>query len=844
MVLNPREAPRGSLQDWNWGLIGEDSYYTALFPRAWTIYEEPDEDLRLVCRQISPVIPHNYRDSSLPVSVFVWTITNLHSKEAAEVSLMFTFQNGSGASSDAAGGHLHRTFQIPVPSSSASSSLSDDSEAQTKPCNFEGVEMLHRTNDEDCPLSFAIATTTGPDRQVSFCPSFETNSSGKELWQSFSYNGTLPEMFPSSSSSTASFNKWTSPSKTGTTVGGAIAVKLKVEPGKSNEIVFALTWDSPNVRLSRDSALHERYYTRFTGAFSPSPFPNREGVVASMAVEALTEWKSWEQQIEAWQNPVLKDENLPSWFKCALFNELYYLAAGGSVWISSSSSSPSLSSSGKGEASNLEEEKKEKEKATGEPLEERSKPHPPLQTDVGRFLYLEGGFQERLPLYNTYDSHFYASFALCMLWPSLELSLQREVASWVPRELSHLPFKAVHDGKLVQKRKVMGAVPHDMGSPSLQGGEEAPINAHIMHDTSRRKDLNSKFVLQVYRDFVFTGDKLFLREVWPAVRNALEYLQGRFDKDGDGMIENEGGEADQGYEGWSSEGVSAYTGGLWLAALAAATAIARTLLDEEQEGEEQEELQNLVQHYQERLDKATRVYEAKLWKAEEKGEGEEGGYYRFNETSYNNGGDSVMADQMAGQWYARACGLPTLLPPARVLAALKTVYKLNVLGHDRGKRGAINAMRPDGSIDTSCSPSSEVWPGVCFALSACMLQEGMPEECFRTAHGTYRTIYHDWGFWFQTPEAWECVGRAAGCHRALASMRGLSVWAVYWAYLLRCASFDARRIYLLSVTPGQNKKQQKKKRHDDKGKEKEQEKEKQKEEEEEEEEEEKEEHNV
>lgn len=30
-------------------------------------------------------------------------------------------------------------------------------------------------------------------------------------------------------------------------------------------------------------------------------------------------------------------------------------------------------------------------------------------------------------MYNTYDVHFYASFALVMLWPKLELSLQYDM---------------------------------------------------------------------------------------------------------------------------------------------------------------------------------------------------------------------------------------------------------------------------------------------------------------------------------------------------------------------------------------------------------------------------------
>jgi len=50
---------------------------------------------------------------------------------------------------------------------------------------------------------------------------------------------------------------------------------------------------------------------------------------------------------------------------------------------------------------------------------------------VGQFLYLEG--HEYL-MYNTYDVHFYASFALLMLWPQLELSLQRDFARAVAAE--------------------------------------------------------------------------------------------------------------------------------------------------------------------------------------------------------------------------------------------------------------------------------------------------------------------------------------------------------------------------------------------------------------------------
>lgn len=62
------------------------------------------------------------------------------------------------------------------------------------------------------------------------------------------------------------------------------------------------------------------------------------------------------------------------------------------------------------------------------------------QRMIGQFLYLEG--HEYL-MYNTYDVHFYASYALIMLWPQLELSLQRDIA------------KAVHVEDL-RTRRMMG----------------------------------------------------------------------------------------------------------------------------------------------------------------------------------------------------------------------------------------------------------------------------------------------------------------------------------------------------------------------------------------------------
>ena len=66
------------------------------------------------------------------------------------------------------------------------------------------------------------------------------------------------------------------------------------------------------------------------------------------------------------------------------------------------------------------------------------------EENVGQFLYLEG---MEYHMWNTYDVHFYASFALLSLFPELELNLQRDFARAVllhdPRPLRTLNGKTV-----------------------------------------------------------------------------------------------------------------------------------------------------------------------------------------------------------------------------------------------------------------------------------------------------------------------------------------------------------------------------------------------------------------
>nr|GMD11333.1 non-lysosomal glucosylceramidase isoform X2 [Ipomoea batatas] len=744
-VLCPRspevldDTSASGIGSWDWNLGGRNSTYHALFPRAWTIYDgEPDPGLKITCRQISPFIPHNYKDSSLPTAVFTFTISNLE-QTPADVTLLFTWANSVGGDSGYSGNHFNSKFRM---------------ENGTR-----GVLLHHLTANGLPSVNFAIAAEENDLVHVSECLSFVISGesqgiTAKDMWSEIKEYGSFDRL---------KSEEISAPSEPGTVIGAAIAASLTIPAEKEHNVTFALAWACPEINFPSGRTYHRRY-TKFYGTLGHA--------AANIAHDALHEHSQWESQIEEWQKPILEDKRNPEWYPITLFNELYYLNSGGTIWTDGSPPVHSLSTIGDRKFSI--DRSNSDTKNTGEQshpndtailiLERMTSVPQQIQTpltvnaafgtnllqkgeeNIGQFLYLEGS--EYL-MCNTYDVHFYASFALVMLFPKLELSIQRDYAAAV---MMHDPSKMalLHDGKLAS-RKALGAVPHDIGmnDPWFE------VNFYNLHNTDRWKDLNSKFVLQVYRNVVATGDKKFAEAVWPSVYMAIAYMD-QFDKDGDGMIENEGF-PDQTYDVWSVSGVSAYCGGLWVAALQAASALAREVGDKSSED-----------YFWFKFQKAKKAYQ-KLWN---------GSYFNYDDCG-GRVSSSIQADQLAGQWYARVCGLEPIVDEQQARTALETIFNFNVLKVKDGRRGAVNGMQPNGEVDLSCMQAREVWSGVTYAVAAGMIHEDMVDLAFKTASGVYETVWSEKGFGyaFQTPEGWTTEGR----YRSLAYMRPLAIWAMQWA---------------------------------------------------------------
>lgn len=703
-ALSTQPPSDGSLSAWKFypktGINGESSgTYHALYPRSWFVYENVFS-AQLSCEQFSPILPGNYQESSYPVAIFEWIAHN-PTDEPITLSIMMTWQNIVG----------WFTNSIKSPDVKVRDDGSPVYEYKSRWEESEGnfnslVEDFHRVG---CVMSqlntpddvqegqgqCAIATITSAAVEVFYHTRWNPKGTGEDVWKFFAQEGFLAD------------DQDETPAKSDEQLACALTVRFTIRPGKTRKIPFILAWDFPITEF----ASGVWYYRRYTDFFG------RNGKnVWSIIRTALKHYDTWRDNIIAWQKTILERDDLSHYLKMALFNELYALTNGGTLWSAADERDPK-----------------------------------------GQFGVLEC-IDYRW--YESLDVRLYGSFALLILWPALDkavlLAFARAISTGdnTPRIIGYNNASAI--------RKAVGATPHDLGAPNEHPWEKTNYTSY--QDCNLWKDLPSDFVLQVYRDFLLTGatDFEFLEDCWPAIVDALAYLK-KFDEDGDGIPENSGA-PDQTFDDWKMQGVSAYCGGLWIAALEAAIAIGEVLENNPNGNPElTPNPQEKIALYYSWLAQTRLTYQETLWN---------GQYYRLDSES---GSDVVMADQLCGQFYARLLGLPDVVPEECAISALKTVYESCFIKFKEGKFGAANGVMLDGSPENpNATHPLEVWTGINYGLAAFLLQMGMKEEAFKLTDVVIEQIYEN-GLQFRTPEAITALGTFRASHY----LRPMAIWAIY-----------------------------------------------------------------
>jgi non-lysosomal glucosylceramidase len=679
--------------------------YAARYPLSWSRYSGVFE-AEVSCEAFSPIVPGDYRRSSYPVAVFVWTLRN-PGRRPLDLSLLLSWRNTTGwfTNTDPAAavhfrddGSPEHTY-LPAIGRTAGqrNRWVDAGDLRGVLLEGERSEPLAEGQGQWCLATDAALEQRHPGLRIRRCSRWNPAADGSEIWEPFSSDGRIPD------SDNDRHSQDNDPAS------AALAVQCRLEPGQSLEIPLVISWDLPVTAFASGSRALRRY-TDFFGAGGDN--------AAAIAAEALRDWRSWRERIEAWQRPVLERGDLPEPIRMALFNELYDLASGGSLWTAASPEDP-----------------------------------------VGRFGVLEC---LDYAWYESLDVRLYGSFALLQLWPELDKSVLRSFARAIPAaDPTPRPigwYFTQGKGRVEAPRKLAGATPHDLGAPNERPWDASNYTAY--QDCNLWKDLASDFVLQVWRTFRLApgGEDLrFLADCWPAAVQALRYLKA-FDANDDGLPDN-GGAPDQTFDDWPLRGVSAYCGALWIAALEAALAMGQRLQLEmglDTSGE-----QRLFSSW---LEQSRANFDRLLWNGE---------YYEIDAES---GTPVVMADQLCGDFYARLLGLPPVVADERARSALNAIREACFERFEGGRLGVANGLRRDGTpLDPDGTHPLEVWTGINFGLAAYYRLMGDTGTAFAITGAVVEQVYGG-GLQFRTPEAITAVNTFRACHY----LRAMAIWAL-WA---------------------------------------------------------------
>lgn len=285
-------------------------------------------------------------------------------------------------------------------------------------------------------------------------------------------------------------------------------------------------------------------------------------------------------------------------------------------------------------------------------------------------------------------------------------------------------------------------------------------------------DLMPAFTLMAYRDYLWSGDHAYLREMWPVITKAMAYDQ-RTDKGGDFLPDDHG--PDSTFDGWPMNGTTSYVSSIFLAALAAGIRMARILGDHKTEA-----------NYTLWLEKGKRSFESELWN---------GQYYQMArdlKTGTENTG--ILLAGTVGQWFADLCDLGEILPRDHVRmhneAAFHYCRQKTRPGmpyvHPHDGIAYINGFWPHGGTPAGEGQWSGPWTGIEFMFASSLAYLDRTDLAVTVTTDVYDRYVHRRAPWDHI----EC-----GQHY----FRALSVWTVLlglqgfrWDAIRRSIGFSPR----------------------------------------------------
>jgi len=330
------------------------------------------------------------------------------------------------------------------------------------------------------------------------------------------------------------------------------------------------------------------------------------------------------------------------------------------------------------------------------------------------------------------------------------------------------------------------------------------------HDFHAAADGQLGGIVKVFREWRISGDTDWLRDLWPRVKDSLDYCIGAWDPDNTGTL-REPHHNTYDIEFWGADGMCT---SFYLSALRAAVHMGRACGDD-------------VRRYEEVLARGKTAMETALWNGEYfiqrvqwKGlhAVDPTGNTRWNVGDYSpearalleqegpkyQYGGGCLSDGVLGDWLARVCGLETVLDPGKVASHVISVFKYNfrasLADHANPQRpsyafgqegGLLLCSWPQGGeLSLPFVYSNEVWTGIEYQAAAHLILLGKVEEGLRIVRAVRDRYDGRWRNPFNEYECGHWYARAMSSYSLLQALTG--------------ARYDAleKILYLDSRLPG------------------------------------------
>ena len=333
-------------------------------------------------------------------------------------------------------------------------------------------------------------------------------------------------------------------------------------------------------------------------------------------------------------------------------------------------------------------------------------------------------------------------------------------------------------------------------------------------------------IIKVYRDWRISGDTEWLRALWPAVRQSLDFCIGTWDPDHTGaLIEPHHNTYD--IEFWGADGMCT---SIYVAALTAAIQMARAVGGPDAEED--------ARRYGALAEAGRRVLEHELWTGEyfiqrTQWEGLRAGdptaQEQFIHTDYASAeavdllrregpkyqyGEGCLSDGIIGGWLAATAGLDEPADPAKIASHLDAVYRHN---YRSSLRDHVNPQRPgfaashDGGLLLCSWPnggepslpfvySNEVWTGIEYQVASHLMMHGRVDEGLRIVRtcrdrydGRTRNPFNEYecGHWY---------ARAMASYALLQGMTGIRYDAIDLTLTVRPKIAGSFRSFLATAS--------------------------------------------